>query len=91
MEAEDTVGQFLRDKTVSIGEVGSSELFKAFNKWQEDSGVSNTWTQKKVTQAIKERGFVTRHTNRGSVFQEISLKGALCFACDGEGCKRCAS
>ena len=91
MEAEDTVGQFLRDKTVSIGEVGSSELFKAFNKWQEDSGVSNTWTQKKVTQAIKERGFVTRHTNRGSVFQEISLKGALCFACGGEGCRGCAS
>ena len=55
MEAEDSVGMFLEDCTVQEGQISTHDLFQAFHQWQRDSGVSNTWTQKAMTQAIKER------------------------------------
>jgi len=74
MEAEDSVGMFLEECTTNEGEVSSAELFKQFHSWQKDSGVSNTWTQKAMTQAIKERGYkqFRRTSIRG--FKGLSLK-----------------
>lgn len=70
----DTLNRFL-DQRAMIGPhatIRSSELFAVWCKWCADEGEEHG-TQKSFTTALQNKGFDTRRTNVGAVWQGLSL------------------
>ena len=77
LESEDVLGEFISEHldTTDMGSVKTSDLFDRFTAWQRDAGISQTWTSKAMTQALKERGLIpTRLTGGTRGFSGVALK-----------------
>jgi len=72
----DLLGRFLEERCF-IGPhhfVRSSQLYEAWADWCRAEG-ADSGTNKAFTEALQNRGFDTKHTNVGTVWQRIGLAG----------------
>ncbi len=68
LEDEDTLGQFV-DECLSGapgGFVPMKALYSAFRSWCSEQGMHSPWTQRALTTAMKERGYVVKHRKTGN-------------------------
>lgn len=79
LESEDTLGEFISEHIdqTGMGSVKVADLFERFTQWQRESGISQPWTKKAMTQAFRERGLeYARLTGGARGFRGVTLKPA---------------
>ncbi len=77
LDFEDTLGDFIRENlTESIGsKVATVEIYDRFTVWQRQNGITQAWTKKAMTQALRERGLSTAKLTGGARgFRDVALK-----------------
>jgi P4 family phage/plasmid primase-like protien len=74
LDAEDTLGQFLGEELVADrqAEVRASELYSRYRDWCEQQG-TRPWSQKALSQALRERGYRIEHTRYGRALYGVRL------------------
>lgn len=78
-EESDELGQFINDCLVqSEGEsVACAALFKRYEAWAAANGIRLPWKQRRLTSALKDRGFEYRkHPNRHFIRLRLKERGA---------------
>lgn len=68
----DALGRFLSDHTMNHGQVRSSDLFKAWEKWCADEG-EDAGSQTAFSNALTDRGYDKKHTEAGKFWQGLGL------------------
>jgi putative DNA primase/helicase len=68
----DTIGHFLTEKTEVGDSVYSKTLYIAYTNWCEEDG-DKPITQRSFSQALTEKGYESKKTNRGRLFLGLSV------------------
>jgi len=76
LDSEDMLGEFIEDHLVQgPGNVSTAEVYERFCRWQRSSGMTQPWSQKGMTQALRERGFAYGKLTGGvRGFRGVGLK-----------------
>lgn len=77
LENEDTLGEFIEENITenSMGTATVAEVYARFERWQRDSGISQPWSRRAMSQALRERGFESARLSGGTrAFRGMSLK-----------------
>ncbi|WP_440532571.1 phage/plasmid primase, P4 family [Variovorax sp. YR566] len=70
---QDTLGEFLAERTDEGGESSTQELFSEYMRWAESCNIRPI-SRQAFGRKLGERGFTLRHTRVGSVAENISLR-----------------
>ena len=69
----DQAAQFVEDRCVKGGEIGSSELFQAYQTWAYEQGTQKKLAQKTFSERLVRLGYSKTRTNKGIVYHGLSL------------------
>lgn len=68
----DALGRFLGERCMRLGQIRSSEIFTAFQKWCAEEG-EESGSQKAFSAALESKGLDKHHANTGWFWKELSL------------------
>lgn len=73
---QDTLGEFLTEKTDPGGECASADLFKVYLTWAHDCNI-RPMSRQAFGRQVRERGYSVRHTRDGKVVEGVCLRAVL--------------
>ena len=78
-KSQDAVHLFIEDRcdTGPGQEVGSGQLYMAYQNWCTENGIRKPWTKQRLSKDLSRRGYPSRHTMKGKVREGISLRPDL--------------
>jgi putative DNA primase/helicase len=72
----DAIGRFVDECTMKQGQVKSSDLYKAYEKWCAEQGETVVATQKAFSIDVAGRGYAKKEASSGNFFQNLGLRNA---------------
>jgi putative DNA primase/helicase len=75
LEAEDALSAWISEccEQSTIGTTGSRELFHSWKGWAATAG-EFVGSEKRFSQTLEDRGYVKKSTNRGKIFEGLTVK-----------------